>query len=238
MRRTLIGLFVSILALSAASAPVLAQTRQQDRERDRERQREEEREQRQRLSTDDDALTLAPLRQRPNAGPCPYVRILYDAARYVEFEGGQQTLAAVGYTGEIEGVEADCTYREADPIEIDINILFQLGRGPQAQSDQRTYRYWVAVTERDSAILAKEYFDLPVDFNGRDRTTVTEEIRSLTIPRRDISVSGANFEVLIGFEVTPEMAEFNRSGSRFRIPAGQPQTPAQAPAQTPAPGAQ
>ena len=28
------------------------------------------------------------------------------------------------------------------------------------------------------------------------------------------------------------------SGSRFRIPAGQPQTPAQAPAQTPAPGAQ
>lgn len=222
MRPFLIGLAVSILGLSAVATPVLAQVSQSERERQREREREEEREQRQRLGSDGDELTIAPLRQRPNAGPCPYVRILYDAARYVEFEGGQQTLAAVGYTGEIEGVEADCTYREADPIEIDINILFQLGRGPQAQSDQRTYRYWIAVTERDSAILAKEYFDLPVDFNGRDRTFVTEEIRRLTIPRRDISVSGANFEVLVGFEVTPEMAEFNRAGARFRANASAP----------------
>ena len=79
-------------------------------------------------------MTPAPLRERPNAGPCPFVRILYDAARYVEFEGGQQSYAAVGYTGEIEGVEAECTYREADPISIDMNILFHLGRGPRADS--------------------------------------------------------------------------------------------------------
>lgn len=224
MRRTLIGLFVSTLALSAIAAPVLAQTRQQDRERQREQDREEERDRRAQRGSGEDGLTIAPLRQRPNAGPCPYVRILYDAARYVEFEDGRQSVAAVGYTGEIEGVEAECTYREADPIEIDINILFQLGRGPQAQGDQRTYRYWIAVTERDSAILAKEYFDLPVDFNGQDRTYVTEEIRSLIIPRANITVSGANFEVLIGFEVTPEMAEFNRTGSRFRANAGVPAT--------------
>ena len=48
----------------------------------------------------------------------------------------------------------------------------------------------------------------------------------MVIPRKDISVSGSNFEVLIGFEVTPEMAEFNRTGSRFRVNAGQPVQPA------------
>ena len=213
MRRTLLGLFVSALALSSLAVPTLAQAQQRDGDSDRQRQDRED-------SQDEDEFTIAPLRQRPNAGPCPYVRILYDAARYVEFEGGRQAMAAVGYTGEIEGVEADCVYREGDPIRMDINILFQLGRGPQAQSDQRTYRYWVAVTERDSAILAKEYFDLPVDFNGRDRTYVTEEIRGLTIPRANITVSGANFEVLVGFEVTPEMAAFNRDGARFRANAG------------------
>ena len=38
-----------------------------------------------------------------------------------------------------------------------------------------------------------------------------------------------NFEVLIGFDVTPEMVEFNRSGSRFRVNAGTtPATPAPA----------
>ena len=78
------------------------------------------------------------------------------------------------------------------------------------------------MTERNSAILAKEYFDLPVDFEGGDRVYVTEQIRNLIIPRADIAVSGANFEVLIGFEVTPEMAEFNRAGARFRANAGAP----------------
>ncbi|MBN8552350.1 MAG: Tat pathway signal sequence domain protein [Caulobacterales bacterium] len=213
MRRPF-ALVVSALALFAVATPALAQLGPQDDD-NRTRRERDQRDQ-------EFNATPAPLRERPNAGPCPFVRILYDAARYVEFEGGQQTYSAVGYTGEIEGVEAECVYREADPIRIDMNILFHLGRGPQATDGQRTYRYWVAVTERNSAILAKEYFDLPVNFNGDDRTYVTEEIRGLTIPRRDITVSGSNFEVLVGFEVTPEMAEFNRNGARFRANAGAP----------------
>jgi hypothetical protein len=45
------------------------------------------------------------------------------------------------------------------------------------------------------------------------------------IPRASIDTSGSNFEVLIGFDVTPEMAEFNRSGSRFRVNAGRGRPP-------------
>ncbi|MBA4807419.1 Tat pathway signal sequence domain protein [Brevundimonas sp.] len=165
------------------------------------------------------APRIAPLRRRANAGPCPFVKVLYDAARYVELEDGRAAIANVGYTGEIEGVSADCEYREADPIRLDMDILFQLGRGQQATSERKTYRYWVAVTERNNAILAKEYFDLPVDFDGQ-RTAAVHEERSIVIPRASIDTSGGNFEVLIGFDVTPEMAEFNRSGSRFRVNAG------------------
>ena len=40
-----------------------------------------------------------------------------------------------------------------------------------------------------------------------------------------VTVSGANFEVLIGFEVTPSMAAFNREGKRFRPNAGQVKAP-------------
>jgi hypothetical protein len=169
----------------------------------------------------------AALDRRANAGPCPYVKILYDAARYVEMTGDQVSAGNVGFTGEIEGLSADCRYRDDQPITVDINLLFRLGRGPQASGDTRTYRYWVAVTERNSAILAKEYFDFSVDFAGSDRADVEEQIRGLTIPRAGPTVSGGNFEILIGFDVTPEMAEFNRSGSRFRINAGQSQTPTQ-----------
>lgn len=161
------------------------------------------------------------LNQPVNAGPCPFVKILYDAARYVEMPFDQPSSSSVGFTGEIQGVTANCVYREDDPIQVNMNVLFELGRGPQAQGDHRTYRYWIAVTERNSAVLAKEYFDLPVNFRGQQRTSVEEEIRGIIIPRADIATSGSNFEILVGFEVTPEMAEFNRTGSRFRIDAGQ-----------------
>ncbi|MFC5372437.1 Tat pathway signal sequence domain protein [Brevundimonas faecalis] len=164
---------------------------------------------------------FAPLTRRANAGPCPYVKVLYDAARYVELADFQRpAVSGVGYTGEIEGLSADCVYREADPIRLDMNILFNLGRGPQAQGDARTYRYWIAVTERNTAVLAKEYFDLPVNFQGQETVSV-EQTQSIVIPRADSTTAGSNFEVLIGFEVTPDMAEFNRSGSRFRPTAGQ-----------------
>lgn len=109
------------------------------------------------------------------------MKILYDAARYVELDGGRAAVANVGYTGEIEGVASDCEYRENDPIRVDMNVLFNLGRGPQATGEQRTYRYWIAVTERNNAILSKEYFDLPVNFAGQRTATATEE-RTIVIP--------------------------------------------------------
>jgi len=162
------------------------------------------------------------LPQLRNAGPCPFVKVLYDAARYVEFKDAREASAAVGYTGEIQGVSAACAYKDTQPIKVQMQILFNLGRGPQATGSHKTYRYWVAVTHRNQGIIAKEYFDVPVTFPaGQDRVSVTETVGSITIPRNDIKVSGANFEVLVGFDVTPEMAAFNREGKRFRANAGQ-----------------
>ncbi|HEY0053709.1 MAG TPA: Tat pathway signal sequence domain protein [Caulobacteraceae bacterium] len=212
MRRALVSLFIVTLGLIVPATDVLAQARRQDRQREND-ERQEQRDRRRR----EEQTVRGPLRVRPNAGPCPYVKILYDAARYVEFEGAPSS-ANVGWTGEIEGVNAECRYREAEPITVSLDVLFALGRGPRATGDSRTYRYWVAVTERNSAILSKQYFDLPVTFEGgADRTQVNEQIARLVIPRADVSVMGSNFEILIGFDVTPAMAEFNRSGSRFRI---------------------
>ena len=65
--------------------------------------------------------------------------------------------------------------------------------------------------------LAKKFFDLPVNFPaGQDRVYKSENVGGIVIPRATATVSGANFEVLVGFEVTPEMAAFNREGKRFR----------------------
>ena len=102
-----------------------------------------------------------------------------------------------------------------------MQVLFELGKGPQAEGSSKTYRYWIAVTQRNEAVIAKEYFNLPVRFQpGQDRVYVTEEVNQVVIPRAKLTTSGSNFEVLVGFDVTPEMAEFNRLGKRFRLNAG------------------
>ena len=162
---------------------------------------------------------IAPLRRSTAAGPCPYVKILYDAARYVELTGDRVSASNVGYTGEIEGLSSNCAYEGDDPITVHTRVLFQLGRGPQAEGEGRTYRYWIAVTERNKAVLAKEYFELPVVFNEGPTASVTQD-QVIVIPRATETTSGDNFEILVGFDVTPEMAEFNRTGSRFRVNAG------------------
>ena len=75
----------------------------------------------------------------------------------------------------------------------------------------------MAVTTRNQTVLNKQYFDIVGQFQpGQDRINVVDSLKGITIPRANTTVNGQNFEILIGFDVTPRMAEFNRLGKRFR----------------------
>lgn len=217
MRRSLM-LLAAGLVVAGSTVPELAAA--QRRPNDQQRQEQEAAKKKKRESEWSDVQ--APLPQLRNAGPCPYVKVLYDAARFVEFKDNREASANVGYTGEIQGISAGCQYKDDEPIKVTMEVLFELGRGPTAEGSSKNYRYWVAVTKRGDSVLAKEYFDLPITFApGQDRVYATENIAQITIPRASLTTSGANFEVLVGFDVTPQMAAFNRDGKRFRLNAGQ-----------------
>jgi hypothetical protein len=163
----------------------------------------------------------APLAALKNSGPCPFVKTLYDAGRYIEFKDDKEASANVGFTGEIQGVSAGCQYKDDEPIHVTMDVLFELGKGPEAQGGSKTYHYWIAVTDRNREVITRQDFELPVNFpGGKDRVYVTDSINNITIPRGTATTSGANFEVLVGFDVTPKMADFNRLGKRFRVNAG------------------
>lgn len=166
---------------------------------------------------------------RPNVGPCPLMGVLYDNARVVDFaQPDNQRYANIEYTGEMQGVRGLCRYVDEDPITMSIEIDMAFGRGPASTSNRQTYRYWVAVARRGFAPIAKEYFDVEVRWSGDEVVaTRTEEIESIVIPRAAADTSGENFEVLVGFELTPEQLQFNRDGRRFRIDAADGRTPGQ-----------
>lgn len=154
----------------------------------------------------------------PNAGPCPSARVLWDAARFVEIRDNNQRYENVGFTGEVRRVTGLCRYVGDDPIVMKIDIDFGFGKGPAATGATHNYRYFVAVTRRDLAVVSKQYFDFPVEFRrGEDRMSGRQTIPEIVIPRASDQISGANFEILVGFELTPEQLQFNREGRRFLI---------------------
>jgi len=158
--------------------------------------------------------------RRPNAGPCPLMGVLYESSRLVAFQDPsvQSRYSNIAYTGEMQGIRGLCRYVDANPIQMSIEVDMAFGRGPASTSNRQTYRYWVAVARRGRAPIEKVYFDVDVQFDRNEQVvTRTESIENITIPRANEDVSGENFEILVGFELTPEQLQFNREGRRFRI---------------------
>ncbi len=169
-----------------------------------------------------DVLNIGDAATKQNAGPCPRAFALYDAARIVEFRGDEQRFANVGFTGEVANVRSLCRYYDELPIEGDLEITFDFGRGPAAQEQTAVYEYFVAVTRKNVDVIEKKSFPVQVTFPaGVDRLRVVEKIDRIVIPRATETTSGVNFEIIVGFELTDEQREFNSQGRRFRLSAGQ-----------------
>lgn len=156
-----------------------------------------------------------------NPGPCPRAFALYDAARIVDIKGAE-SFANVGFTGEMGKIRSLCRYYGERPIQADLEIAMDFGRGPAAQGDTAVYEYFVAVTRKNIGVIHKEIFPVQVKFKaGQDRVSIVENVNSIVIPRAKETTSGANFEIITGFVITPEQREFNAQGKRFRVSAGQ-----------------
>ncbi len=217
MRKTLLILFG---VLTLASVPALHAAAQSQDQEDQRRQAEADAAKKKKEKDKEWDTTPAPLPTVKNAGPCPFVKVLYDAARYQEFKDNKESANTVGFSGEIQDISASCQYKSSDPIHLKLAVQFALGRGPVAVGREKEYHYWVAVTTRNKTVLARQDFTVKADFpEGQDRVYLQDNLDGITIPRADATVSGENFEILIGFDVTPQMAEFNRLGKRFRVNA-------------------
>jgi hypothetical protein len=157
-----------------------------------------------------------------NVGPCPAVRVLYDAQRFVELDGPER-FENVGFTGEIGRVSSSCRYVGSDPITISLQMDMAFGKGPKAAGPSKDVVYFVTVTRKDLAIISRERFTQRVVIPaGADRIAMQSPVTQVVIPRANKDIAGNNFEVLVGFELTDAQLEFNRDGKRFRIDSGVP----------------
>ena len=154
-----------------------------------------------------------------NPAPCPNVVVLADAARLVDFAGAEETIENVAWSAESEDVSLACRYFSDKPIEAELDIALAFGRGPAAPGAEHTYNYFVAVTRTDREVIAKETFPLTVKFdNRRNVRRIEDEVEKIIIPRAREGISGENFEIVVGLELTREQAIYNRSGQSLKFP--------------------
>ena len=158
---------------------------------------------------------------RQNSGTCPPAGSIYNASRVVDFKNDEQLFSNVEFTGEIVDVRLFCGYAGTDPVRAEVEIDFAFGKGPAAIGDRHDYGYWVAVTRRSGKVLQKEHFTVSADFSDGPVVGETEILQRIIIPRADDSVSAANFEIIVGFDLTDTQLQYNREGRRFRLNAGQ-----------------
>ncbi len=156
----------------------------------------------------------------PNAGPCPVAGSVYDAARDVRLDGSGELYSDIEFTGEITDVRLFCRYTDDIPLVAELEIDFAFGKGPAGRADQHDYPYFVAVTRRNGKVLAKEVFLTRAGFGNGVTDSTTELVERITIPRADGSISGVNFEIVVGFDLSEDQLAFNRAGKRFRLDAG------------------
>jgi len=102
-----------------------------------------------------------------------------------------------------------CNYDDRR-VEVETSFDIVSTRGPTAETDAVPIPFFAAVVDPDGRAIAKETFESRAEFpTGRRKVAVRETVtQTIPLPRPD---RGQHYQVLIGFQLTPEQLEYNES---------------------------
>ncbi len=171
----------------------------------------------------------------PKRRVCPGLSVLRDAATITKFRpGGGRSEADIIYQGEITDARITCVHdlrkpkktgnfmtdmlaRAAPPpqdgtMKMEIILIMRATNGPAARPGPIILPYFVSVTDAEKNVLNKAAFEVAVDFpKTRSRQLVTDAPVKLEIPIAK-GQTGAEYGIFIGYQLTREELQYNRSG--------------------------
>ena len=149
---------------------------------------------------------------------CPRIGALYDASQITVFgPGAGRDISNVAYDGEIGRVRGECD-NDGSAAEVEIKFDLDLRAGPQGRTGEQTFQYFVAVTELNQRVLNKQVYNFTAEFKpGEPRVYETKEVKKIRIPYQRLGRADL-YEVLVGWELSPEQLAYNRNTSPFDRP--------------------
>jgi hypothetical protein len=157
------------------------------------------------------ACSLAACTQEADkfAPSCPRAAIVRDAADLTRYSARGQDLTDLVVDGRITGLTGSCTRDSNRNVVTTVNVGMELSRGPAASGRTVELAYFVAVLEGDR-ILDKRVFPLRAEFPANaDRVRLSGDAIEFPVPTSD-KLSGANYRVLVGFQLSPDELALNR----------------------------
>jgi hypothetical protein len=156
----------------------------------------------------DDAKDLA---------PCPVARVMGEPSELTRFRAGPgRDPTDILFEATFLQVAGECSYdADGGDIEIELNVLIDILRGPANQSGEVSFRYFVAVAERGEeigpqpAVHGRKAFAIEALFPETRRNVRYTDVLEITIPRPDAR-SVRSYVLYLGFELTPEELAYNR----------------------------
>jgi hypothetical protein len=149
------------------------------------------------------------------APPCPRVAALADAAHLTRYRDGPgRDLTDIVYEADLGRISGECIYnRRKTSVTVAMRLLITAKRGPADRDRLADLNYFVAVVDDQSNVLARQEFQSQLEF-APDQTQagVQEELEQIIPLKKD--QPGSDFEVLVGFKLTPEQLQRNRGSAR------------------------
>ena len=149
---------------------------------------------------------------------CPRAGVLYDASRMIQFGAGpDRTVDNVAYDAEIGKVSIKCD-NDGGVVDAEIKFALDVRAGPQGRVGSQTFRYFVAITELNQRVIDKQYYAFEAKFDvDKPRVYETKEIDDIRIPFKRLGRPDL-YEILVGWDLTSEQLQYNRSTSQFDRP--------------------
>ena len=141
---------------------------------------------------------------------CPDVAIVAEAADVTEFGAGAgRDVVDMRYFAEFSDVRWSCDL-DGSTLEVELDVVLTASAGPVSRAQTADLTFFVALAEQDGGLIAKQTFATTIALTSDKRTGgVAEEIEQRIPLRAD--QNGADFEILIGFQITREQLQYNRA---------------------------
>lgn len=145
--------------------------------------------------------------------PCPKAFVLNDAGSLVRFKpGAGRDITDVLFEARIGDFAGTCEYDEKKKkgVSLEMNVVVDLRRGPASTSPDVEFEYFVAIPSFLPKPAGKSVFPVKGRFEPDQTRLIYRDSVRMFIPLDDPN-DGGSLEVVVGFQLTPEEIQFNKS---------------------------